>query len=149
MSEQGFSLPDPKGTSGCMTPHTAAQRTLVLVRRLDAQSFVGLLRMLKIHKHFDLKVLAELAAESSGSLRKRLRRRAGIFLFQHRVKGSALLELPRGCCRIEKRPGIGVQVQNKSLDSSSSALAAIGLDLSKDLLSPPGCALRPSDSTQL
>lgn len=104
--------------------------------------------MLKIHKHFDLKVLAELAAKSSGSLRKRLRRRAGIFLFQHRVvNGSALLEPLRGCCRIEKRPGIGEQVQNKSLDSSSSALAAIGLDLSKDLLSPPGCALRPSDST--
>lgn len=149
MSEQGFCLPDPKGTSGCMTPRTAAQRTLVLVRRLDAQSFAGLLRMLKIHEHFALKVLAELAAEAPGHLERGCAGAREFFLFQHRVKGSALLELPRGCCRIEKRPGIGEQVQNRSLDSSSSALAALGLYLSKDLLSPPGCALRPSDSTQL
>lgn len=53
MSEQGFCLSDPKGTFDCMTPHTAAPRTLVLVRRLNAQSFAGLLRMLKLHGHFD------------------------------------------------------------------------------------------------
>lgn len=70
MSEQGFCLRDPKGTFGCMTPHTAPQRTLVLVRRLDPQSFAGLLRMLKIHDHFDWKVRAELAAEALGHLER-------------------------------------------------------------------------------
>lgn len=70
MSEQGFCLRDLKETFGCMAPHPAPQRTLGLDRRLDAQSFAGLLRMLKIHDHFDWKVPAELAPEAPGHLER-------------------------------------------------------------------------------
>lgn len=138
MSEQGFCLRDPKGTFGCMTPHTAPQRTLVLVRRLDPQSFAGLLRMLKIHDHFDWKVRAELAAEAPGQLERSCPGAREFF-----IPAPSQRLRTAGGCRIEKRPGAREQVQNRRLDSSSSALAAIWLDLSKGLLSPPGCALWP------
>lgn len=144
MMEQGFCLRDPKGTFGCMSPHTAAQRTLVLVRRAELH---WLAPMLKIHDHFDLKVGAELAAKAPGHLERGC---AGIFLFLF-FNSSTELEAPHcnSCCRIETPPGAGEQVQNRSLDSSSSALAAIWLDLSKDLSSLrravlSGLAIAPS-----
>lgn len=75
-----------------MTPHSAVQR--IFFFWLDRQSLAGLLQMLKIHDHFDLKVRAELAAEAPGHLERGVTDppARGNFLLQHRVRGTALLE---------------------------------------------------------